>query len=414
MWFLYFLGVKSYGIAITLFSFFNKKAAQWVTGRIGIFKHIENNLKPDEKRIWFHCPSLGEFEQGKPVLNALRDVYPGHKIVLTFFSPSGYENKKNEPNADYVFYLPLDGPSNSKWFVKTVQPSLAFFVKYDFWHFYVKELHDHKIPVFSIAAIFRPSQIYFKPYGTFFKNILKRFTHLFVQNRQSLELLYKEALPQVSVSGDTRFDRVYQNSRDTDPIPEIKKFRNNQFLFVAGSTWHADEKPLAELINQNAGMKFIIAPHEINPYHIKTLIRSLKKKCLLYSEIDKQDAAQSDVLIIDNIGMLSRLYAYANMTYVGGGFGAGIHNTLEAIAYGAPVIFGPNYEKFQEAVDLVNQNTAFMIDNSVELKRIVNDLMKDEERRKEISKKNIRYIESRKGATDVVMNYLKINFPETN
>ena len=414
MWILYYFALKSYGIALTFFAFFNKKAAQFIKGRIGLFKHVENTLQPGEKRIWFHCPSLGEFEQGKPVLNALRDVYPDHKIVLTFFSPTGYENKKNEPTVDYVFYLPIDGPSHSKWFVKTVQPSMAFFVKYDFWHFYIKELHDNKIPVFSIAAIFRPSQIYFKPYGVFFKNILKRFTHLFVQNQQSLELLYQHELAHVSVSGDTRFDRVYQNSRNAHALPEIEKFKNNQFLFIAGSTWHADEKLLVDLINQSEGIKFIIAPHEIHPHHIRTLSRSLKKKCLLYSDINKEDAAQCDVLIIDNIGMLSRLYAYADVTYVGGGFGAGIHNTLEAIAYGAPVIFGPNYKKFQEANDLVNQQGAFVINDHTELLRIVKDLKEDVDRRNEISKKNKRYIESRKGATDVVMNYLKINFPEKN
>lgn len=411
MWFLYYLGVKSYGIAIIFISFFNKKASRWVKGRVGIFKHIENTLQPGEKRIWFHCPSLGEFEQGKPVLDALREEYPDHKIVLTFFSPSGYEIKKNEPMVDYVFYLPLDGPSNSKWFVKTVQPTLAFFVKYDFWHFYIQELYRKKIPVFSVAAIFRPSQIYFKVYGSFFKNILRRFTHLFVQNQQSLELLYKNNLSQVSVSGDTRFDRVYQNSRNSNPLPEIEKFKNNQMLFVAGSTWHADEKIIAELIHQHPEMKFIIAPHEINLHHIEILCHSLKYKSMLFSKINSANIADFDVLIIDNIGMLSRLYAYADLTYVGGGFGAGIHNTLEAIAFGAPVIFGPNYEKFQEARDLIEQQTAFVINSSEELIRVVNYLQMEAERRKEIIQKNIRYIENKKGATGVVINYLRINFP---
>ena len=281
MWFFYYIAVKAYGFAILIFSLFNKKAAQWISGRTGLFKLVENTLQPNEKRIWFHCPSLGEFEQGKPVLDAIRNEYPNHKIVLTFFSPSGYLVKKNEPKADYVFYLPLDGPSNSKWFVKTVQPSMAFFVKYDFWHFYIKELRDKKIPVFSVAAIFRPSQIYFKWYGKFFKDILKNFTHLFVQNQESLALLYKNNLAHVSVSGDTRFDRVYENSRNKKPFQEIEKFKNNQFLLVAGSTWNADEKLIADLINKSEDVKFIIAPHEINQHHIETFRKALQKKSLL-------------------------------------------------------------------------------------------------------------------------------------
>ncbi len=410
MWFFYYIAVKAYGFAILIFSLFNKKAAQWISGRVGIFKHIENALQPNEKRIWFHCPSLGEFEQGKPVLDAIRNEYPNHKIVLTFFSPSGYLIKKNEPKADYVFYLPLDGPSNSKWFVKTVQPSLAFFVKYDFWHFYIKELRDKKIPVFSVAAIFRPSQIYFKWYGKFFKDILRNFTHLFVQNQESLALLYRNNLAHVSVSGDTRFDRVYENSRNKKPFQEIEKFKNNQFLLVAGSTWNADEKLIADLINKSTDVKFVVAPHEINLHHIETFRKSLQKKSLMYSDINSEGASQYDVLIIDNVGMLSRLYAYADISYVGGGFGAGIHNSLEAIAFGAPVLFGTRYEKFQEAIELVQQKTAFEIVNSDQLIYIFNELKNNAERRNEISTKNIRYIESRKGATDVVMNYLRINF----
>ncbi len=412
MWLLYFIAVKLYGLGIVCLSVFNKKASLWVKGRTGIFHHIENTIQPGEKRIWFHCPSLGEFEQGKPVLDALRIIYPNYKIVLTFFSPSGYEVKKKEPKADYVFYLPLDGPSNSKWFVKTIQPEMAFFVKYDFWHFYIHELHRNKIPLFSIAAIFRPGQIYFRWYGIFFKNILKRFTHLFVQNQQSLELLYKHELAHVSVSGDTRFDRVYQNSRNPQAIEAIEKFKNNKFLFVAGSTWHADEKLITELINQNENIKFIIAPHEIKLHHIHVFCQSLKRKWVLYSALNLGTADQFDVMIIDNVGMLSRIYAYADLTYVGGGFGVGIHNTLEAVAFGAPVIIGPNYKKFQEACDLVQQRTAFVINDQNDLNQLVVDLVKNEQRRIDIGKKNIRFIESRKGATDVVINYLKINFPE--
>ncbi len=406
----YFLIVKCFGLLIAVASLFNVKAAKWLNGRKNIFENLESALSAkDEKRIWFHCSSLGEFEQGKPVMEAIRNEYPEYKIVLTFFSPSGYEQKKNDAVADYVFYLPLDGPLNSKRFIEIVKPTAAFFVKYEFWHFYIYYLRKLKIPCYHFSCLFRPNQIYFKFYGRFYKNILQRITHLFVQNQASLALLYKYSIPHVSVSGDTRFDRVFENSLSPKKFEAIEQFIGNKKVLVAGSTWSEDEKLLAQLINNTNDYKFIIAPHEIDEQRIKELEDLIYKKTIRYSQIEGADLSNKDVLIINNVGMLSSLYQYATVTYIGGGFGVGIHNTLEAAVFGNPILFGPKYQKFQEAVDLVKQTGAFSISDYSQLKDCFDALNADEAVIAAINLKNKKYVESKKGATDIIMQYLRMN-----
>jgi 3-deoxy-D-manno-octulosonic-acid transferase len=408
---LYLAAVKIYGLGIFAASFFNEKAKLWVEGRKTILKIIHNALQDQtEKRIWFHCASLGEFEQGKPIIEAVKKEYPGYKIVVTFFSPSGYEIKKNDAVADYFFYLPLDGPGNAKKFIDLVQPSFAFFVKYDFWHFYIRELKKRKIPLYFISADFRPSQIFFQWYGKFFDKMLRRVTHLFVQNQQSLELLYKNSIPQVTVSGDTRFDRVFQNSLEAKPFHEIELFCDKKKIFIAGSTWHSDEKVIGEFINESADdFKFIIAPHEINNDRINNFLKSISKKSIRYTELKKSGVTDAQVLIIDNIGMLSSLYRYADVAFIGGAFSKGLHNVLEAVVFGKPVFFGTNYKKFPEAAELVKNKTAFSISSAVELKNKMDELFSSTEEIERIKTASQKYIERHRGATGLVMDYVKLH-----
>lgn len=406
---LYLVSVKLYAFAIVIASLFNKKAAQWVSGRKNWKSKIASELKPGEKRILFHCASFGEFEQGKPVLEALKNHYPQHKIVLTFFSPSGFENKKNDPLADYVFYLPVDGPFNSKKFIELIQPDMAFFVKYDFWHYYIKTFKDKKIPVYFVSSIFRPTQIFFQWYGKFFDKMLRRVTHFFVQNQGSLELLYRNSIPQVTVTGDTRFDRVFEASQSRKPLPEIENFKGKHKLFVAGSTWSADEQLLAGLIpDLETDYKIIVVPHEIKEEKINKLKSLLGNEAIRYSEWDKKQTS-ARVLIIDNMGMLSAIYQYADLAYIGGGFGKGIHNILEAAVYGTPIIFGPKFKKFREADELVHWKGAFSINSERGLKDKVFELIHEPGRIDKIKEINTRYINNNKGATDLIINFLKMN-----
>lgn len=412
MEFIYFLGIKIYEAGIFVASFFNPKAGLWIKGRKNIFKTLSDELDgKKEKRIWFHCSSLGEFEQGKPLMEAIRKEFSDHKIVLTFFSPSGYEIKKKEEVADYIFYLPLDGKNSARKFIKTVHPAMAVFVKNDFWHFYIKELKEQKIPLYFLSARFHSTQIYFQPWGMFFEKMLRRATHFFVQDQKSLELLYQQSISQVTVSGDMRFDRVVQNSLNAISYPEIEKFCNGRKIFIAGSTWQPDEKIITHLINQSTDdFKFIIAPHEIKNDHIARLISMLQKKCILYSELAMNERTDAQVLIIDNVGMLSSLYRYAHVAYIGGAFGKGLHNILEAVVFGLPVFFGKKYHSFPEAVELVKHKTAFSINSSEELQEKIAELFSDLYTLEKIKQANKNYIEKNKGATNIVMNYLKMNF----
>lgn len=408
---IYQISIGLYGLLISVAAVFNGKAAKWVQGRSQWQRKMKEALSgTTKKRIWFHCASLGEFEQGRPVLQQIRNEFPEHFIVLTFFSPSGYEVKKNEKLADYVCYLPLDGPKNSRAFIQLLNPSLVFFVKYEFWYFYGKMLHSRKIPFFCISAIFRPGQVFFKSWGKFFKKILTRYTHLFVQDQASLELLYRNSIPSVTVSGDTRFDRVLENSRRDADFPALKDFCAKGTTIVAGSTWPGDEKVLASILMKNPSLQLVIAPHELGESRLKNIESRFEGKVMRYSRMQAAIPSDVKVLIIDSIGILSLLYRLGKYSYVGGGFGSGIHNILEAAVYGQPVFFGPNFRKFKEARDLKATGAAMSVRNAGEFIAHFNKLESDPAYYNQMMASNRKYIESRKGATEILMNYLRLNY----
>lgn len=409
----YFLAVKCYGLFIAVGSLFNDKARQWMHGRKGLFNLMRTSLRQDEQRIWIHCSSLGEFEQGRPVMERLRHDFPQFKLVVTFFSPSGYKAKKLDEVADYVFYLPLDGPYNAKLFLDLVKPHSAFFVKYEFWHFYIYECRKRKIPTYAFSCNFRPSQIYFRWYGFFFDKILRRLSHIFVQNQRSLELLYKNGIAHVTVSGDTRFDRVIAARGTHKDLTDVEIFHQNKKIFIAGSTWPADDDVICKLINQcTDDYKFIIAPHEITESKITALLAKINKPVVRYSQFSP-DKKECKVMIIDNIGLLSVIYRYGTITYVGGGFGTGIHNILEPATYGLPVIVGPNYKKFNEAESLYKLQGMYVIRNAREIIDVFNHLKYNVEKLLEIKSLNTKYIEQNMGATDIILNQIKMHWEVT-
>jgi len=470
MWLIYDLIIRIYGVAIMAASLFIEKARLWVQGRKRLFKTIESAVGGQRSAvssrrsavggqqsavggqrsavggqrsavvgqqsietirkstidnrqsaiIWFHCASLGEFEQGRPVIEAFRQEHPEWKIVLTFFSPSGYEIRKTYKGADYIFYLPLDTPWNAKKFIQMVRPSLVVFVKYEFWFRYLDELYKEKIPVYVISAIFRPDQHFFKWYGGWALNQLKKVTGFFVQDVASAELLRANGVEQVVVSGDTRFDRVAAIAENVKPFPLVEKFAGNSPVFLAGSTWPADEVLIMRLIGALGDkIKFIIAPHEVGAEKV-ALLRSVVSgkrsvvsnqqseiKALLFSELNNDNAESAYILIIDGIGYLSHLYQYATIAYIGGGFGVGIHNILEAATFGKPVIFGPKYEKFREAVDLIEAGGAFSIYNAQQLNSRTIELLEDKEFLQHCSEICSSFIQRKKGATEIILSTIK-------
>ncbi|WP_316768668.1 3-deoxy-D-manno-octulosonic acid transferase [Pedobacter frigiditerrae] len=404
MLWIYNIGIVMYGLIVKLASLFNEKAKLFVNGRKKIFENIAQKVNVKDRPIWFHFASLGEFEQGRPVLEKLKSENPSQKIVVTFFSPSGYEIRKNYALAD-VFYLPLDTSSNAKRFVELINPKSAIFTKYEFWFHYFKELHKNQIPLFLISGIFRSDQTFFKSYGGFYRNILKYVTHFFVQNEESVSLLKSIGINEVSLAGDTRFDRVYENAQQPKKLELIETFCGNSRVFIAGSTWPEDEKLLVLLTEKYPDWKFIIAPHEIGENHIRE-IEGLFPKATRFSVFSsKVSATSSQILIIDNIGMLSSLYQYGKLAYIGGGFGVGIHNTLEAAAFGLPVIFGPKYDKFQEAKDLIAIGAAKSISSADELIAAFEDFKANE--RASADAKN--YVKEKKGATEMIIETLNRN-----
>ena len=348
--FIYAAGIKS-------FAAFNKKARLWLDGRNQLLNRMANTFAGNESPlIWIHCASLGEFEQGRPVLELLREQYKDHKILLTFFSPSGFEVQKNYKGADFVFYLPFDSTSNAEKFLNITKPALAIFVKYEYWYYILEKTYKKNIPILLISAVFTDSQPFFKWYGSLHRKMLGFFTHIFVQDQSSLIHLKKIKELPVTVAGDTRFDRVWEIAQKKSTIPYLNAFCNKQQVLIAGSTWPADEALLSQLFQQPvfSKIKLVIAPHEISEINLAS-IRSLLKDAVFYSELkNDQEAAKAQILVIDNVGMLSRLYQYATVTYVGGGFSKdGIHNILEAAVWGKPVLFGPNHKKFKEAERLI-------------------------------------------------------------
>jgi len=409
---IYTIGIALFSVTMKLASFFNRKARLFTEGRKDVFKEISKLINPADHPIWFHFASLGEFEQGRPVLERLKLTYPKEKIIITFFSPSGFEIRKNYAGADGVFYLPIDTVANAKKFIALTQPKLAIFTKYEFWFHYFNELNKKGIPLYLISGIFRPSQAYFKWYGGFNRRILKCVTHFFVQNEESLRLLTSIGINEVSLSGDTRFDRVYENANSLKKLVEIAHFSSNFPIFIAGSTWLADEKHLAAFPQRYPNWKLIIAPHEVDEAHILE-IEKLFPNAIRFSSLQSQlvvdpsanEICQAQVLLIDNIGMLSSLYQYAKVAYIGGGFGVGIHNTLEAAAFGLPVIFGPKYDKFQEAKDLIAIDAAKSISNEAELLSSF-EYFKANENAAAAARA---YVKQKTGATEMIIKIIKLN-----
>lgn len=403
---IYHLGIFFYQFVVRVFALFDKKAAQFVKGRKNWEKSLKSKIDPEASYLWFHCASLGEFEQGRPVIEAVKDRYPQYKIVLTFFSPSGYEIRKNYDGADVVTYLPVDTRHNARIFLDLVNPQKAFFVKYEFWYNYISALKQRRIPLFLISGIFRENQQFFKntPWGLWYRKMLNGFEHFFVQNEKSAKLLENIRLKNFTIAGDTRFDRVAAIAQNAKTFENVDKFRGDTLTVIAGSTWKPDEELLAAFINNSTNIKFIIAPHEVHPSNINRIHQLLKKPAISFSKAQNNDLSSYDVLIIDSIGILSSLYQYGNLAYIGGGFGVGIHNILEAATFKLPIVFGPNYKKFQEAVDLVAQKGAFSIGNAEELNRTFNKLLSDKMTLKNASDVCKNYVEKNVGSTKLIIN----------
>jgi len=404
---LYNISIYFSSFVLKIIALFNKKIALFIDGRKDVFQKLKSGLSPNKKTIWFHCASLGEFEQGRPILEKIRSIYTDCQIVLTFFSPSGYEVRKNYAFADVVTYLPIDTRENAKKFLEIIQPEMAIFIKYEFWPNILTELKNRDIDTILVSANFRPDQTFFKWYGNWMRKSLKAFHHFFVQNENSKNLLGKIGFNNVTVSGDTRFDRVFEISEGDNFLPEIANFTKNKYTLVAGSTWQKDEELLVNYINFHASEseKFIIAPHNIIKKDIDKLKEAIQKKVLLYS--NRNDLNNDQVLIIDSVGILSKIYSYANVSYVGGGFGNdGVHNVLEPAAFGIPLITGPEFAKFEEAIALAKIGASEIVNNKEELNRYLSLMYHDKSKRIERGKMAKDYIINNIGATKLVVNYI--------
>lgn len=402
-----------------LAALWHPKAHLWVQGRQQVWQQIaefQRNTPSDRAVIWVHCASLGEFEQGRPLIELLKNRFPDRYIVLSFFSPSGYEIRKNYPAADLVCYMPMDTPANARRFVAALQPELAIFVKYEFWYHHLRALQQRRVPVLLISAIFRPEQLFFKWYGGWYRRMLPLFSHIFVQNETSAGLLATIGVKQLTRAGDTRIDRVLQLRNQAPSFPEVAAFVGSAPVFVAGSTWPADEQLLFPLFQDQLppDWKIILAPHEISPEHIG----QIEQKCGLlhvrYSQLRAQeiDSANIRLLIIDNIGMLSALYQYGRVAYIGGGFGKAIHNLLEPIAFGLPVLFGPRHEKFQEALELKKSGGGFAIQDEAGLRQAFSAL-RDEAVYRHASQQAYGYLLASQGSTKKILDFISQQFAVT-
>ena len=411
VFFIYNILVIITGGLLHIVALFNKKIKLFITGRKDVFRHLKSNIHPSDKVVWFHTASLGEFEQGLPVIEEVRKRLPGYKILVTFFSPSGYEVKKNTDAADIVTYLPLDTRSNAGKFIDIVDPELVIFVKYEFWPNYLSELKKRKIKTLLISAIFREDQAFFKWYGGFMRSSLSTFDHFFVQDTNSKKLLEGIDYTNATVSGDTRFDRVSEILNRDNSLPFIETFKSNELCIVAGSTWPEDHELLASFINNDtSNTKYIIAPHNIKNKEIEKLQANILKKTVLFSKKDDQHLEEYQVFIIDTIGILTKIYSYADIAYVGGGMGTtGLHNTLEPAVFGIPVIIGKNYQKFKEAVDLVANGGITSIKSQEEFNNILKILIEKNTVRLEKGKLNAKYIEKKRGSKDLICKYIGEN-----
>ncbi|KAA9340648.1 3-deoxy-D-manno-octulosonic acid transferase [Adhaeribacter soli] len=404
---LYNLSIWFYWLFVRLASPFHKKAKLMLEGRKNLWPELEAKLQGNTSPVaWFHCASLGEFEQGRPVIEAFARQYPDYKIALSFFSPSGYEVRKNYAGAHYIFYLPKDSAKNARKLVALLKPKLAVFVKYEFWHYFTQELKTNNVPVISISSIFREGQLFFKPYGGFYRNILRNFSWFFTQNVHSETLLKSIGITNVSVAGDTRFDRVLQTAAGVKQIPVVENFKAGREVFIIGSSWPEDMQVLVPFIKKHqAELKFIIAPHEIHETEIAKLSSESAGTAIRFSEVANRDLSDYSVLIIDNIGILSSLYSYSSYAFIGGAFGKGLHNTLEAAVFGLPLFFGPKYQKFQEARDLVSLQTAFPVNNLSELETVFENVKKPATKNAIADRQKI-YIQEQAGATQKIMDWI--------
>lgn len=406
---IYNIGIFLANYSLQAIGLFNLKIKSGVIGRQETFKKLKQHISITDKTLWFHCASLGEYEQGLPVFSEIKKQHPNHKIVLSFFSPSGYEIRKNTPIADCVVYLPLDSKKNASTFLDLVHPELTVFVKYDIWPNVLNELKRRKKRAILISAVFRKDQIYFKSYGAFMKEALFAFKHIFTQNEASKQLLESINYKNGSVSGDTRFDRVSNQLKTDNTLDFIADFKQDKLCFVAGSTWPEDEKLLVEYINNEApkDVKFIIAPHNIKPNQIQQLQNNIKEETVLFSEKEKKNVTKAKVFIIDTIGILTKIYNYADIAYVGGAVGnTGLHNTLEPAVFGIPIIIGNHYEKFPEAKALIDNQGLFSIKNQTELNKIINKLVNNSIYRISTGNKNALYISNNTGAVNIIKSYL--------
>ena len=407
---LYNITIQLASVVLKLLSLFNNKLKLGVDGRALTFNKLDQFLNKGDKTLWFHCASLGEYEQGLPIFTELRKDYPNHKIVLSFFSPSGYEIRKNAPFADLVVYLPLDTKNNAKRFINLVNPELTVFVKYEIWPNYLNEIKSRGLRAILISAVFRKDQSFFKWYGSQTKKALFAFEHIFTQNETSKKLLESINYTNATVSGDTRFDRVSNQLNTDNNLDFIKVFKDNKLCIVIGSSWPEDESLIIEFINNYVGIpiKFIIAPHNIKTKQIENIQTNLKKPAILFTQKEKKDLSQYDVFILDTIGLLSKAYSYADIAYVGGAMGnTGLHNILEPAVFGAPIIIGKNYQKFPEAFDMIKNKGVKSVSNITELSTELNSLINDPKSRLTTGNQNADFIKKNEGAVIQIMQYLR-------
>ncbi len=410
---IYAAGIQAMGLGVRLAAPFHAKAAMWVAGRENLLADIQQKMEGNTAPVvWFHCASVGEFEQGRPLMEAFRQEYPEYKILLTFFSPSGYNLRKNYPGADYIFYLPLDTSGNARHFIALTKPVMAIFIKYEYWHYFTRALKYRHIPLFSVSAIFRPNQIYFKPWGGFYRHIIERFTNIYTQDQASAQLLFTTGYTKVSAVGDTRVDRVLQNAASAAPNHLVQTFKGQAPCFVIGSSWPQDVKVLLAFMESHLQeIKFVLAPHEIKETDLQEIEKNFIGQTARYSTANPESVHEARILLIDNVGMLAGLYQYADYAYVGGAFGAGLHNILEPAAFGPPIFFGTKYAKFQEAKDLIEQGVAFSVASTEALDQKFQELQASPEKRGAIRKAAAAYLQKQAGATARILAALDYWLP---
>jgi 3-deoxy-D-manno-octulosonic-acid transferase len=405
---IYNFAVQLSALVLELIALVHPKIKLFVKGRKETLPYLQQNITKNDQIIWLHTASLGEFEQGLPIIEQLRKDYPAYKILVTFFSPSGYEVKKNTTAADMVTYLPMDTTKNVKRFLDLVNPKLVIFVKYEIWPNYLRALSQRNIPTILISALFKEKQIYFKTLGGFMRKALGNFTHIFVQDSKSIALLGGIGIKNTDISGDTRFDRVIEILQRDNSLNFMEEFKNETPTLVAGSTWPEDEAIMVPFINSvGSPLKFVLAPHNIKLEHINKLKASINKKTVLYSEIENKNLADFEVLIVDTIGLLTKIYSYADISYVGGGFATGLHNTLEPAVHGIPVIIGPNFKGFKEAEDLVAKGGILVVKSKIEFSTLINELLRNNKYLMETGNINSSYASENKGASVRIMTYIR-------